>query len=128
MRRSVTVPTTPCGSTARSCTPRSWAKAATWGCRSWGGSNTPCKGGRLNTDFIDNSAGVNTSDVEVNLKILLNPLVHAGRLGLKERNQLLTRMTADVAVLVLRNNYLQSQALSTLEVQAVSRDCPSISI
>jgi len=79
------------------------------------------KGGRLNTDFIDNSAGVNTSDVEVNLKILLNPLVGAGRLQLKERNRILTRMTGDVAVLVLRNNYLQSQALSTLEVQAVSR-------
>jgi glutamate dehydrogenase len=79
------------------------------------------KGGRLNTDFIDNSAGVNTSDVEVNLKILLNPLVLAGRLQLKERNQILTSMTGDVAVLVLRNNYLQSQALSTLEVQAVSR-------
>ncbi|HEV2700545.1 MAG TPA: NAD-glutamate dehydrogenase [Steroidobacteraceae bacterium] len=79
------------------------------------------KGGRLNTDFIDNSAGVNTSDVEVNLKILLNPQVLAGKLQLPERNQILTRMTADVAVLVLRNNYLQSQALSTLEVQAVSR-------
>jgi glutamate dehydrogenase len=79
------------------------------------------KGGRLNTDFIDNSAGVNTSDVEVNLKILLNPLVLAGRLQLQERNRLLMSMTGDVAVLVLRNNYLQSQALSTLEVQAVSR-------
>jgi glutamate dehydrogenase len=79
------------------------------------------KGGRLNTDFIDNSAGVNTSDVEVNLKILLNPLVLAGKLRLKDRDQVLTRMTSDVAALVLRNNYLQSQALSTLEVQAVSR-------
>ena len=79
------------------------------------------KGGRLNTDFIDNSAGVNTSDVEVNLKILLNPLVRAGTLRLKERDQVLMRMTGDVAALVLRNNYLQSQALSTLESQAVSR-------
>jgi glutamate dehydrogenase len=79
------------------------------------------KGGRLNTDFIDNSAGVNTSDVEVNLKILLNPLVLAGSLRLRERDQILTGMTADVAALVLRNNYLQSQALSTLESQAVSR-------
>jgi glutamate dehydrogenase len=78
-------------------------------------------GGRLNTDFIDNSAGVNTSDVEVNLKILLNPLVLAGKLRLKDRDRLLTRMTADVAALVLRNNYLQSQALSTLEAQAASR-------
>ena len=79
------------------------------------------KGGRLNTDFIDNSAGVNTSDVEVNLKILLNPQVLTGKLRLKDRNRLLTGMTADVAALVLRNNYLQSQALSTLEVQAVAR-------
>jgi glutamate dehydrogenase len=78
-------------------------------------------GGRLNTDFIDNSAGVNTSDVEVNLKILLNPLVHAGKLRLKERDQVLMRMTGDVAALVLRNNYLQSQALSTLHSQALSR-------
>ena len=73
------------------------------------------KGGRLNTDFIDNSAGVNTSDVEVNLKILLNPVVLAGKLRLQERDRVLTRMTGDVAALVLRNNYLQSQALSTLE-------------
>jgi glutamate dehydrogenase len=79
------------------------------------------QGGRLNTDFIDNSAGVNTSDVEVNLKILLNPLVLAGKLKLTDRDRVLTRMTGDVAALVLRNNYLQSQALSTLEAQAVAR-------
>jgi glutamate dehydrogenase len=78
-------------------------------------------GGRLNTDFIDNSAGVNTSDLEVNIKILLNPLVQAGRLGGGERNRLLARMTREVAGLVLRNNYLQSQAISTLELQAVAR-------
>jgi glutamate dehydrogenase len=79
------------------------------------------KGGRLNTDFIDNSAGVNTSDVEVNIKILLNPLVAAGRLSRGERNRLLTRMTRAVADLVLRNNYLQGQAISTLEVQSAAR-------
>ncbi len=75
-------------------------------------------GGRLNTDFIDNSAGVNTSDVEVNIKILLNPLMQAGKLTRTERNRLLASMTEEVAALVLRNNYLQSQALSTLELQA----------
>jgi glutamate dehydrogenase len=75
-------------------------------------------GGRINTDFVDNSAGVNTSDIEVNLKILLNPLVAQGRLKLPARNQLLSRMTDDVAGLVLRNNYLQSQALSTAELEA----------
>jgi glutamate dehydrogenase len=78
-------------------------------------------GGRLNTDFIDNSAGVNTSDVEVNIKILLNPIVHAGKLTLGDRNKLLARMTNEVAGLVLRNNYLQSQAISTLELQAGAR-------
>jgi glutamate dehydrogenase len=79
------------------------------------------KGGRLNTDFIDNSAGVNTSDVEVNIKILLNPQVAEGRLARGERNRLLARMTRAVADLVLRNNYLQGQAISTLEVQSAAR-------
>jgi len=78
-------------------------------------------GGRLNTDFIDNSAGVNTSDVEVNIKILLNPLMQAEKLTRGERNKLLARMTNEVATLVLRNNYLQSQAISTLELQARAR-------
>ncbi len=78
-------------------------------------------GGRLNTDFIDNSAGVNTSDVEVNLKILLNPIVRAGRLPAGERNRLLAGMSGEVCALVLRNNYLQSQAISTLELQARAR-------
>ena len=78
-------------------------------------------GGRINTDFIDNSAGVNTSDVEVNIKILLNPLMQAGKLTRGERNRLLARMTSEVATLVLRNNYLQSQAISTLELQARAR-------
>ncbi|MFZ0551308.1 MAG: NAD-glutamate dehydrogenase domain-containing protein, partial [Steroidobacteraceae bacterium] len=78
-------------------------------------------GGRLNTDFIDNSAGVNTSDVEVNLKILLNPIVQAGGLTGGERNRLLASMSSEVCALVLRNNYLQSQAISTLELQARAR-------
>jgi glutamate dehydrogenase len=78
-------------------------------------------GGRLNTDFIDNSAGVNTSDVEVNIKILLNPLEQTGKLASADRNKLLARMTDEIADLVLRNNYLQGQALSTLELQAAVR-------
>jgi glutamate dehydrogenase len=77
--------------------------------------------GRLNTDFIDNSAGVNTSDVEVNIKILLNPQVAEGRLSRTDRNRLLARMTNEVAALVLRNNYLQGQAISTLELQGAAR-------
>ena len=67
---------------------------------------------RLNTDAIDNSAGVNTSDVEVNIKIALSLPVRDGRLTLKARNTLLGKMTDEVAALVLRNNYLQTLALS----------------
>jgi glutamate dehydrogenase len=76
------------------------------------------RGGRLNTDFIDNSAGVNTSDVEVNLKILLNGAVLAKEITFAGRNRLLVQMTNEVAGLVLRNNYLQGQAISTSEFQA----------
>ena len=79
------------------------------------------RGGRLNTDFIDNSAGVNCSDVEVNLKILLNGAVRAEELTRPTRDRLLVQMTDEVAALVLRNNYLQSQALSTAEFQAKQR-------
>jgi glutamate dehydrogenase len=78
-------------------------------------------GGRINTDFIDNSAGVNTSDVEVNIKILLAEVIRKGNLTLAARNKLLARMTGEVAALVLRNNYLQGQALSVLEQRAPER-------
>jgi glutamate dehydrogenase len=70
------------------------------------------KGVRLNTDAIDNSAGVNTSDVEVNIKIGFSQPVHAGKLTMEKRNELLADMTNEVAHLVLRNNYLQTLALS----------------
>jgi glutamate dehydrogenase len=72
-------------------------------------------GVRLNTDAIDNSAGVNTSDVEVNLKIALMPPMRDGRLTREQRNTLLVEMTDDVARLVLRNNYQQTLALSLAE-------------
>ena len=78
-------------------------------------------GGRINTDFIDNSAGVNCSDVEVNLKILFNPLIVAGKLRRKARNRLLESMTDEVAELVLRNNYLQCLAISGLHETAAER-------
>jgi glutamate dehydrogenase len=78
-------------------------------------------GGRINTDFIDNSAGVNTSDVEVNLKILTAAEERRGALRRRDRDRLLAGVTQQVAALVLRNNYLQSQALSTLEIQAGRR-------
>ncbi len=73
------------------------------------------KGGRCNSDAIDNSAGVNTSDIEVNIKIALGLAVRAGKLDVKRRNRLLRTMTEDVAALVLRNNYLQTLAISLSE-------------
>ncbi len=78
-------------------------------------------GGRINTDFIDNSAGVNTSDLEVNIKILLADVARKGKLTRAARDKLLARMTDEVAALVLRNNYLQSQAISVLEQRAPER-------
>jgi glutamate dehydrogenase len=73
------------------------------------------KGVRLNTDAIDNSAGVNTSDVEVNIKIATATPLRDGRLTLPARDRLLVEMTDDIAHLVLRNNYLQSLAMSLAE-------------
>ncbi len=78
-------------------------------------------GGRVNTDFIDNSAGVNTSDVEVNIKILLADVARRGRLTTAARNKLLASMTDEVGLIVLHNNYLQSQALSVLQQRAAER-------
>jgi glutamate dehydrogenase len=69
-------------------------------------------GGRIYTDAIDNSAGVDTSDHEVNIKILLGLPIGEGELTGKQRNALLAQMTDDVAALVLRDNYFQTQALS----------------
>jgi len=77
--------------------------------------------GRLNTDFIDNSAGVDCSDREVNIKILLNLVRQHKRLTDARRQRLLAAMTEEVGQLVLRNNYLQSQAISMLETHAAER-------
>jgi glutamate dehydrogenase len=78
-------------------------------------------GGRINTDFIDNSAGVDTSDREVNIKILLSDVMKKRNMSRPKRNELLASMTDDVAELVLRNNYLQTQAISMSEVRSVQR-------
>ncbi|MEM9532431.1 MAG: NAD-glutamate dehydrogenase [Pseudomonadota bacterium] len=78
-------------------------------------------GGRINTDFVDNAAGVDCSDHEVNIKILLRAATDAGLLDSAERNELLASMTDEVAQLVLRNNYLQTQALSLMEAHTVPR-------
>lgn len=69
-------------------------------------------GGRINTDAIDNSAGVNSSDMEVNIKIALGRAVQNGKLNYESRNVLLASMTDEVAALVLRNNYLQTLAIT----------------
>jgi glutamate dehydrogenase len=69
-------------------------------------------GGRINTDAIDNSAGVDCSDHEVNIKILLNSVVTEGRIKPEQRNKLLAEMTDEVGALVLRDNYFQAQTLS----------------
>ena len=69
-------------------------------------------GGRVNTDAIDNSAGVDCSDHEVNIKILLQQVMDSGAMDIPKRNVLLEQMTDEVAQLVLKNNYLQTQALS----------------
>src|SRR5262249_47332637 len=76
-------------------------------------------GVRLNTDAIDNSAGVDCSDHEVNIKILLNAQMNAGKLTLAARNKLLVEMTDEVAQLVLRDNYQQTQTISMLEQRGV---------
>lgn len=77
------------------------------------------KGGRCNSDAIDNSAGVNSSDMEVNIKIALGAAVKSGRLNIEQRNELLAEMTDEVADLVLRNNYLQTLTLSISERRGI---------
>jgi glutamate dehydrogenase len=78
-------------------------------------------GGGSNTDFIDNAGGVDCSDHEVNIKILLNEVVQAGDMTDKQRNQLLASMTDEVGNLVLGNNYKQTQALSLAARRAYAR-------
>ncbi|HUH13018.1 MAG TPA: NAD-glutamate dehydrogenase domain-containing protein, partial [Longimicrobiales bacterium] len=79
------------------------------------------RGGRLNTDAIDNSGGVAMSDREVNLKILLNGVMAEGRLDFDERNRLLEAMTGEVEELVLHDNRSQSLAISLDEIRAEER-------
>ncbi|GAB2493333.1 NAD-glutamate dehydrogenase [Arenimonas alkanexedens] len=75
----------------------------------------------VNTDFIDNSAGVDTSDHEVNIKILLSAPLMRGDLSQEQRNALLASMTAEVGELVLNDNYRQNQAISLMERMSASR-------
>lgn len=87
-------------------------EGANLGCTQRGRIEYAHAGGRLNTDAIDNAAGVNCSDHEVNIKILVGEVVAAGDMTEKQRNKLLVEMTDEVGDLVLRDNYLQSQAIS----------------
>lgn len=78
-------------------------------------------GGACNTDFIDNVGGVDCSDHEVNVKILLNEVVSNGDMTQKQRNQLLAAMTDNVAQLVLHNSYRQTQAISIAQADVIKR-------
>jgi glutamate dehydrogenase len=77
--------------------------------------------GRVNADWIDNSGGVDCSDREVNIKILLNKLVAEKKLSLSQRNRLLRRMTDDVATMVLQDNYRQVRAINVIELESIIR-------
>ena len=90
------------------------------GCTQRGRIEYALGGGRIYTDFIDNSAGVDCSDHEVNIKILLNGAVADGELALPDRDELLAEMTDEVAELVLRDNYDQARALGNSPAQAAS--------
>ncbi|MBL4601440.1 MAG: NAD-glutamate dehydrogenase, partial [Emcibacteraceae bacterium] len=89
------------------------------GCTQLGRIEYCLKGGMMNTDAVDNSAGVDCSDNEVNIKILLNSVVTDGKMTQKQRDTLLAEMTDDVADLVLRDNYLQSQAISLAKSSSI---------
>ncbi|MGB2569869.1 NAD-glutamate dehydrogenase [Micromonospora citrea] len=90
------------------------------GCTQLGRIEYALTGGRIYTDFIDNAAGVDCSDHEVNIKILLNTVVADGALDIAERDELLAQMTDEVAELVLRDNYDQARAINNAQAQAAS--------
>jgi len=93
-------------------------EGANLGCTQLGRIEYAVGGGRINTDAIDNSAGVDTSDHEVNLKILLSSPVRKGEMTPEARDGLLTSMTDDVAAHVLADNYDQTLALSVAQARA----------
>jgi len=90
------------------------------GCTQLGRVEYALNGGYCNTDFIDNSAGVDCSDHEVNIKILLNDMAASGDLTEKQRNVLLASMTDQVAELVLKDNYQQALAISLAKVHSTT--------
>nr|MBP8814171.1 NAD-glutamate dehydrogenase [Laribacter sp.] len=90
------------------------------GCTQRGRIEFARKGGLICTDAIDNSAGVDCSDHEVNIKILLGSVIQSGDMTLKQRNDLLAEMTDEVGQLVLRNNYLQTEILAVNRANAMN--------
>ncbi len=90
------------------------------GCSQLGRIEAALAGVRINTDAIDNSAGVDTSDHEVNIKIMLTGLVRADDLTRKQRDELLASMTQDVGLAVLRDNYEQNVLLGNAAAQSVA--------
>ncbi|RJG41856.1 NAD-glutamate dehydrogenase [Motilimonas pumila] len=88
------------------------------GCTQLGRIEFAMQGGRIDTDFIDNVGGVDCSDNEVNIKILLNGIVAQGELTTKQRNALLVKMTDNVTDIVLTNAYRQAQSLSVTQADA----------
>jgi glutamate dehydrogenase len=100
---------------------RVFGEGGNLGCTQLGRIEFALNDGRINTDAIDNSGGVDCSDREVNIKILLNLACQQKNLTAGRRKKLLVEMTDEVAEQVLRNNYLQTQAISLLEANAVER-------
>ena len=95
------------------------AEGANLGVTQLGRVEYAIKGGRINTDAIDNSAGVDCSDHEVNIKTLLGQAIAKKKLTLKNRNVLLEEMTDEVASLVLRDNFWQNQVISLVRSQGL---------
>ena len=91
------------------------------GCTQLGRIEYAASGGRINTDAVDNAGGVDCSDNEVNIKILLNSLVQNGDLTVKQRNQLLADMTDDVGKIVIEDCYRQTHSLSITAMRGVNQ-------
>lgn len=91
------------------------------GCTQLGRVEYAKAGGRINTDAVDNVGGVDCSDTEVNIKILLNGLVEQGEMTVKQRNKLLYDMTDEVAKIVIRDCYRQTQTISTTQAAGASQ-------
>ncbi|MGL5394072.1 MAG: NAD-glutamate dehydrogenase, partial [Shewanella sp.] len=91
------------------------------GCTQLGRIEYAANGGRINTDFVDNVGGVDCSDNEVNIKILLNAMVTEGELTLKQRNRLLEEMTEEVGEIVLQDCKDQTRTISVTQVRGAEQ-------